>query len=127
MNNYAYMEDAVNELCHAMENDPERFHVSTHTMTDGNTGIQYWISDYGSITSTWSGSSRNVVFSGDQGKRLQESFQKMRASHASAAQQRILNAATKATESGRPQVGFGLIMVVLSVIFLLFVLITRHG
>lgn len=92
MNEFAFMEEAVDEICHSMVHEPERWHIGTYTVTDAKTGIAYWTGATGrSITCTWSGRTSNVVFSSAQGERIYDAYQELRAKHASAAQQRVLD------------------------------------
>jgi hypothetical protein len=96
---YDYMNEAVDELCSAMVKNPERFSIGVHTMDDGKTGVEYWISGGGAITETWNGRSSNTVFSYEQGKRVREAFSEMREIKASNAQQKILNGVNKPNDS----------------------------
>jgi len=91
---FEFMEDAANELCDELENNPNRFTETTYCLVDNRTGIEYWIGS-GSrncITDTWNGRSSNRVFSSDQGERIAASFKVMREIKASAAQERVLRA-----------------------------------
>ncbi len=96
---FAFMEEAVSDICDSLENDPNRWTIGTHTLTDNKTGILYWISGTygttGAITETWNGSSKNTVFSYEQGKRIRASFDIMRRTKANQAQLKVLRATRK--------------------------------
>lgn len=88
---YEYMEEAVAKLCDSLENDPDRWLITTYTLIDQQTGVEYWISGVGrSITQTWNGRSENNVFSSEQGERIYDAFCKMRKYKASVAQEKVL-------------------------------------
>jgi len=117
---FDYMNEAVDELCYAMVNNPGRFSVGVHTMTDTKTGVEYWISTTGGsgITDTWNGRSNNTVFSYEQGKRLRDAFTQMREIKASNAQQRILNASQK-TDDNEGGSDFPIMLVICGVLLLI--------
>jgi hypothetical protein len=89
--NFSYMEDAADKICHALINDPDRWIVSTYSLLDIKTKIDYWIgSPEGYIINTWNGNSNDRVFSDKQGKRIYDAFQAMLKYKESEAQKRVL-------------------------------------
>lgn len=89
---FEFMEDAANELCDELENNPNRFTETTHTLNDNRTGTQYWIgsSSRNAITEVWNRNSNDTVFSYQQGMRIRAAFEAMREYKANAAQEKIL-------------------------------------
>lgn len=90
---FEFMEDAVNDICDNLENNPDRFNITTYCLVDKKTGIEYWVSggSRGCITQIWNGSSRDTVFSTEQGQRIAQAFSRMTETKANFAQQEILN------------------------------------
>ena len=108
---FEFMDDAVDELCRSMEEDPDRWVINTYTLDDTKTGVDYWIglTGRGSITETRSFSSNHQVFSHEQGKRLWAAFERLRETKANTAQQRVLRGLSKVAPPGEPpQMSFGL-------------------
>lgn len=91
---YEFMEGAVQELCDAMRNNPERFVIDIYTLNDTKTGIKYWIgsSAHGCITEIDAGRANHTVFSNEQGKRVWQAYQLLREVNANRAQRRVLDA-----------------------------------
>lgn len=114
------MEEACVSMCESLENDPYRWTATTHTLIDNKTGIEYWSSDRGQITSTWNGRSTNRVFSEAQGIRIWKSYEKMREIKASAAQQRVIQSLSKNTNKDQ-QVSISNISPVLIIVVVLLV------
>lgn len=92
MSDYKFMDPVVDELCESMVKNPERWEITTYTLNDRKSGVQYWIANGWRITETWSGRSGNTVFSLEQGEKIGAAFRKLRDIKASQAQQKILRA-----------------------------------
>lgn len=86
------MDETVKEICDSMLNNPNRWLITTYTVDDCVSGVKYWIAsrnDY-SITQIWNGSSRDTVFTEEQGKLIGNAFFEMRKYKASEAQLKVM-------------------------------------
>jgi len=95
MNNYEFMQEAVDEICKSMQEQPQRWLETTHTLDDTETKVRYWFGLGKSITETWNGNSLDRVFSYEQGMQIYKAFSKMKEKKASKAQQNVLNSLVK--------------------------------
>lgn len=86
------MDETVKEICDSMLNNPNRWLITTHTLDDCVSGVKYWIDPYNdeSITQIWNGSSRDTVFTKEQGKLIRNAFFEMRKYKASEAQLKVM-------------------------------------
>lgn len=88
---YKFMDSVVDEICHSMINNPERWEMGTYIVTDKKSGISYWHSEnYKSITQTWRSGKDDKVFSEEQGMRIYQAFKIMRENSASGMQKRVI-------------------------------------
>lgn len=91
---FAYMDPAVDELCHSLVHDPDRWLITTYTLDDTKTGMEYWLGSgsKGHIYCTWNGRSSNRVFSDAQANRIAKAYQIMRQHKESVAQRKVMEA-----------------------------------
>lgn len=64
------MQDTVDEMCHILENEFERYEISTHTVNFDN-GVELWRGD---MSRVWKHSTPVRVFSEQQSVQLRNSF-----------------------------------------------------
>lgn len=86
------MHETVKEICDSMLNSPNRWKISTHTVKDTKSGIDYWLNSYShAITEIWTGSTTERVFTSEQGHLIGQAFVQMSAHKASVSQQKIID------------------------------------
>lgn len=91
MTDFEYMNDAVDALCNSLIEEPEKWLFETHTFRKIGSDLKYWGSSWdSSIVSTWNGSSRDIVFSYEQGQRIRIAYDTARAKQASCAQSKVI-------------------------------------
>lgn len=88
MSNFEFMQETVDAICYSMENEPNKWYITTHCVKKNSSNIEHWIDD---LRTTWNGSSRDVVFSDDQAAQIRKSFNILKQKQATAAQQRVIN------------------------------------
>ncbi len=101
MNDFKFMDDVVNKICKSMKEDPNRWLISTYTVEDTESGVDYWISDHKNIYSIWTGNTTERVFSNAQGKMIGKAFQELCSIKESQAQEKVI-------KSFKPKVIFAL-------------------
>lgn len=97
MNNF--MQEAVDEICKSMRDDPDRWVLKTNTIKDKFSGVEYWsgvVSEIHGITHVWSGVTTEQVFTTEQGKQILFALNQMKKHKASVQQQRVLKAMVSA-------------------------------
>lgn len=80
------MDSTVKAMCNSMENDIDRWEISTSTLNDLSKGDEYWISDF---RCTWNGFSLDRVFSSEQSALIRESYYILVSKKATTAQQKV--------------------------------------
>jgi len=91
MNKFEHMEDFVNKLCEALENNPQDFVFNPHTFTMKGSKTVFWNDDHsGIICKTWNGYTTDTVFSEQQGRRIKKSYEVARSKVASEKQKEVL-------------------------------------
>jgi hypothetical protein len=89
------MDETVKEICDSMCKDPNRWQITTHTVNDKVSGVQYWLDrgswEQGCITHTWNGCSRDEVFTEEQGYLIYQAYIAMKEHKTSEAQQKVIN------------------------------------
>lgn len=93
------MEDTVIELCKSLENDPDRWEITTCTLNDKKSGIEYWIGR-GSITDEWTGNTSNEVFNNQQGAMIFSSFKILKETKGTESQLKVIESLNRKNEVG---------------------------
>lgn len=88
-NEYSLMEDSVNEICRSLVEESHLWVIETFTMYKKWSNVEYWISN-GSVTSIWVGSTRDQVFSYDQGNRISRALAICKQKQATVSQQKVI-------------------------------------
>ena len=83
-------DEVMEALCHSIENDLDRWEISTNTLKDLKTGINYWINTK-YISSTWINGVASEVFFGPQCESVFVSMQILADKKSSLAQQVVIN------------------------------------
>lgn len=91
MLDFSGMDLVVDKLCESMKNNPEQWTICTCTVDHKISGIKYWIGLTDTITEIWNGTSREEVFSKEQGDKLYAAVVEMKEKNGSEAQKKIIN------------------------------------
>lgn len=91
MNQFDVMEETVKKICTSLVEEPRSWKFEAYTFKKRGTDVEYWSgsTDNSPIIELWN-STRHVVFSVDQGKRIREAYKIARQTQASDLQEKIM-------------------------------------